>query len=153
MFPSKDICLTERKRRLLYKSLASSSSSFSSSSSSPPCSYHTPPSSPPSSSHTPLVLILLPFLLLSFILLQIPSPIHLQGDFINCSPPSSSLFVFVFYSGTEYEGSLKKTCLCVFLPGISEVVAQYFHYLFKAPLWDLVMDRHLITLSQHYNCS
>ena len=35
MFPSKNICLTDRKRRLLYKLLASSSSSFSS---------HTPPS-------------------------------------------------------------------------------------------------------------
>ena len=46
-----------------------------------------------------------------------------------------------------------KTCLCVFLPGISEVIAKYFHYLYKAPLWDLVMDRHLITLSQHYICS
>ena len=53
MFPSKDICLTERTRRLLYKSSASSSSSFSSSSSSPPTSYHTPPSSPPPSSPPP----------------------------------------------------------------------------------------------------
>ena len=60
MFPSKDICLTERTRRLLYKSSASYSSSFSSSSpspsSSPPSSSsHTPqsPPAPPSFIHTP----------------------------------------------------------------------------------------------------
>lgn len=175
MFPSKDICLTERTRRLLYKSSASSSSSFSSSSSSPPpSSSHTPPSSPPPSLSPPLFLLLLlltlplllllllpplillsllPLLLLSFILLQIPCPILLQDDFINCSPlyPPCYLFVFFFHSDTEYVGSLKKkTCPHVFLPGISEVIAQYFHYLYKAPLLDLIMDRHLITLSQHY---
>ena len=92
-------------------------------------------------------LSLLPLLLLSFILLQIPSPILLQaGWFYQLLPAPCSLFVFCFFIML---GSLKKNLsLCLSPRNLRGHCA-----IFPLSLWDLVMDRYLITLSQYYFCS
>ena len=56
----------------------------------------------------------------------LPPFFYRQGDFINCSLPPVPYLFFVFSLCWAH---WKKTCLYVFLPGISEVIAQYFHYL------------------------